>query len=215
VKRLSKILLIAATVPAGGVVAAIVGLNLYVQSPARRRDSGAAQPGPRNPLKSPMSRWGWSGVQIAGVRIPSEGRNLLEASSFSAEYRLIPLFHRQLAIRKMVLDSPKVIWAQNAEGKWVLPALPDKGRKENAALQMPPARRRNRPRHPARAASRCSWIALRSITAPSNCWTRSKIASPWPPTWRCATRSIPRVRWKGPSRPSASIWQDALTRSMK
>jgi len=181
---------------------------------ARRRGFRSSSASPRHSAGNHQCLGGfWSGVQIAGVRIPSKGAILLKRARFRRSLPADPAFHRQLAIRKMVLDSPKVIWAQNAEGKWVLPAPAGQGPQENAAPAKCPARRRNRPRHPARAAFEGSWIALRINNGSSNCWTRSKNRIALPPTWRCATRSIPRVSGRD-HRGQAHRLQDA-SRSMK
>jgi uncharacterized protein involved in outer membrane biogenesis len=139
VKRLRKILLVVLGLVVVLIVAALVGLNLYVQSPgAIARIQAQLSDALGIPLQITSVSVGWNGVRVSGVRIPGEsGGNFLEANSFSADYQLWPLLSKHLVIDRMVLDSPKVIWAQNAEGKWVLPMLPEKARKENPVLNPP------------------------------------------------------------------------------
>ncbi len=139
-KRVPKILTITALLLLLLVVAVAVGLNLYVQSPgAQARIQQQISEALGIPMEITSTSIGLGTVQISGVRFPNGEQNLLEARSFSAEYQLWPLLQRRLEIRKMVLDSPKIYWAQNADGKWVLPAMPDKGRKEAPALPNAPA----------------------------------------------------------------------------
>src|SRR4029453_1264898 len=65
----------------------------------------------------------WSDFRINGITVPAEQGNFLEASSFSARYRLLPLLRKRLVIYEMRMENPKVVWTQNEEGKWVLPTL--------------------------------------------------------------------------------------------
>jgi uncharacterized protein involved in outer membrane biogenesis len=148
VKRLRKFLLVVLGLVVLLIAGAMVGLNLYVQSPgAIARIQGQLTDALGIPLQITSVSVGWSGVRITGLRIPGEGGgNFLEANSFSADYRLWPLLSKHLVIDRMVLDSPKVIWAQNAEGKWVLPVLPEKAHKENPVLPNAPAPKTGQPR---------------------------------------------------------------------
>jgi hypothetical protein len=122
VKRLLKVLLVLVILlllVAGG---AIYGVRSWVQS-----DKGAARIQAElgkalgMPLEIGHATLSWGGVRLVGVKIASEGQTFLEAPAFTTEYQIMPLLHRQVVLRKMVLESPTVIWPQNAEGKWVLP----------------------------------------------------------------------------------------------
>jgi hypothetical protein len=122
VKRLLKVLLVLFVLLlllAGG---AVYGVRSWVQS-----DKGAARIQAElgkalgMPLEIGHATLDWSGVRLVNVKIASEGQTFLEAPAFTTEYQLMPLLHRQVVLRKMVLESPKVVWPQNAEGKWVLP----------------------------------------------------------------------------------------------
>ena len=91
VKRVSKAILIAFGVLVILIVAAIFGLNMYVQTPAAQ---ARIQEGISRALGLPVqitsATVGWGGLKIAGVRIPTEQRPFLEANSFTAEYRMLP-----------------------------------------------------------------------------------------------------------------------------
>ncbi len=127
VNRLSKVILIAIAALAVIVVAALVGINLYVQSPATQvRIQAELSKALRLPLKitsTTVTLWG--GLHMSGLSVPPINGSQMEAKSFDADYRLLPLFHGQLAVSKMTLDSPHILWAQDAEGRWRLPGLPD------------------------------------------------------------------------------------------
>jgi type II secretion system protein N len=123
VKKVSKAILVglaALVVLAGALVA---GLNLFVQSPASQLQiqeelSGAL----RMPLKfvnigvSPLGR-----LRITGITIPNAGVNFLEATSFDARFRLLPLLRGRLELTRMRMENPKILWMQSADGKWKLP----------------------------------------------------------------------------------------------
>ena len=122
-KKVSKAILIGLAVVVALVAALLVGLNLYVQSPgAQARIQEELSKALRLPLKiTNTSVSPWSDLRITGISIPGGEANFLEATSFTARYRLLPLLEGKLVIPEMRVENPKVIWAQNAEGKWVLP----------------------------------------------------------------------------------------------
>jgi hypothetical protein len=124
VKKVSKAILIGFAVLVVLVVALLVGLNLYIQSPgAQARIQEELSKALRLPLKiTNTSVSPWSDLRITGISIPDGEANFLEATSFSARYRLLPLLQGKLVISEMQVQSPKVIWIQNAEGKWKLPS---------------------------------------------------------------------------------------------
>jgi uncharacterized protein involved in outer membrane biogenesis len=112
----------------------VVAVNLYVQSPTtQRRIQEEISRALRVPIEiTSASVTPWGDLRIAGITVPSEGGNFLEATSFSARYEVLPLLRGKLIITKMILESPKIVWAQNSEGRWALPALPDTGEKKRA-----------------------------------------------------------------------------------
>ncbi len=141
VNRVSKAILIAAGGLAALVAAGAIGVNLYVQSPgAQARIQAELSQALNVPLEiTHTTVTPWSGLRISGLAVPGDGRKLLEADSFTARYRLLPLFKKRLVISEMLLDSPRIVWAQNDEGKWVLPLLPDKKPKSETGPGEKPA----------------------------------------------------------------------------
>jgi type II secretion system protein N len=123
VKKVSKAILIGLAVLVALVVALLVGLNLYIQSPgAQARIQEELSKSLRLPLKiTNTSVSPWSDLRITGISIPNGDANFLEATSFTARYRLLPLLQGKLVIPEMQVESPKVLWIQTAEGKWKLP----------------------------------------------------------------------------------------------
>ncbi len=101
---------------------AVFGLGWYVGSEGGRvRIESELGKALGVPVAIRESSLGWSGLRLSGVRILADGQTFLEAPLFTARYRLGPLFHREVVLHKMVLESPQITWPQNAEGKWVLP----------------------------------------------------------------------------------------------
>jgi hypothetical protein len=123
VKKLSKAILIALGVMLALAVAAGFAVNLFIQSPGvQARIQEEISRALRVPLKiTNTSVTPWSDLRITGITIPNGAANLLEVSAFNARYRLLPLFTGKLIIHDMSVDSPKIVWPQNAEGKWELP----------------------------------------------------------------------------------------------
>ena len=114
----------------GGLVAlvllAFLGLNLYLKSPGTQAQ---IQDAVGDALGTPIeitstSITPWSDLRINGIRLPgaAEGEaSIGEAPGFTASYRLLPLFGKKLVVTAMTLETPKVVWRQNAEGRWVWP----------------------------------------------------------------------------------------------
>ncbi len=128
VNRLSKAILIAFASLVAVAVLGFIGLNLYVQSPGTQARIQAEL---SRALSIPLEITNttitpWTGLRITGIAVPGDDGNLLEANSFSARYRFWPLLRRKLVIHQMILESPRIIWAQNAQGKWKLPTLPER-----------------------------------------------------------------------------------------
>ena len=122
-KKLSKAILIAVGAVVALVIAVVFGINLYIQSPVvQARIQEEISRSLRVTLKiTNTSLTPWNDLRITGITIPNGATNLLEAASFNARYRLLPIFSGKLVIYGMSVDSPKIVWLQNAEGKWELP----------------------------------------------------------------------------------------------
>jgi hypothetical protein len=135
VKKLSKAILIALGAMLALVVAVVFGVNLYIQSPGvQARIQEEISRALRVPLKiTNTSVTPWSDLNINGITIPNGGTNLLEAAAFRARYRLWPVFTGRLVIYEMSVENPKIIWPQNADGKWTLPKADVAAKKSAAA----------------------------------------------------------------------------------
>jgi hypothetical protein len=107
----------------------LLGVNLYVQSQgaqAKIQQELSRRLGTRLEIRS-MSVTPWGGLQLSGITIPQTSsvgpRHFLEAKTFQLRVRFFSLFSRRLVIKEVSLIKPKVVWPQNAEGKWRLPGL--------------------------------------------------------------------------------------------
>jgi type II secretion system protein N len=111
------------------ILAAVIllGLNLYVESQGTQ---ARIQQELRQRLGTALhigriSVTPWGGLKLSGITIPetSEGgaANFLEANRFVLRVRIWSLFSQRLVIRDVSLVDPKVVWPQNADGKWRLP----------------------------------------------------------------------------------------------
>jgi hypothetical protein len=137
VKKVSKAILIGLAVVVALAVALVVGLNLYVQSPgAQARIQEELSKALRLPLKiTNTSVTPWSDLRITGISVPHGDANFLEAASFTARYRLLPLLEGKLIITEMRVENPKVVWVQNSEGKWKLPEPEEAAVESRAAAE--------------------------------------------------------------------------------
>ena len=110
------------------VVFGLFCVNLYIQSPRTQEQiQGQLSRALRMPLKITNTTLSpWNGLRITGITIPNGDTTFLEAGSFAADYRMLPLLAGKLSISEMSIDHPKVVWKQDAEGKWKLPALEKK-----------------------------------------------------------------------------------------
>jgi len=107
---------------------ALLVVNLYVQSheaQARIQQELSRKLGIPIRIRS-LSVTPWGGLTLTGITIPqSVGDGIgdfLQARSFHLHVRYLPLFSRRLIIKEVSLLAPNVIWPQDADGKWRLPA---------------------------------------------------------------------------------------------
>ena len=122
----------------------LIGVNLYVQSQGAQ---GKIQQELSRSLGVPlkirsMSVTPWGGLELSGITIPQtvSGRpgDFLEARTFRLRVRFLSLFSRRLVIKEVSLVDPKVVWLQNAEGKWRLPET-QAARPETVSTNQPSA----------------------------------------------------------------------------
>jgi AsmA-like protein len=127
VQKLRRLAVIAlgALIGVGAVV--LLGVNLYVQSQGAQ---GKIQQELSRSLGVPlkirsMSVTPWGGLELSGITIPQAGsggaKDFLKARTFRLRVRFLSLFGRRLVIKEVSLVGPKIVWPQNAEGKWRLP----------------------------------------------------------------------------------------------
>jgi AsmA-like C-terminal region/AsmA family len=105
----------------------LVGVNLYVQSQgAQAKIQHELSRSLGVPLKiRSMSVTPWGGLELSGITIPQTSsvgpKHFLEAKTFRLRVRFLSLFSRRIVIKEISLVKPRVIWPQDAEGKWRLP----------------------------------------------------------------------------------------------
>jgi type II secretion system protein N len=145
VKRIGRILLwIIGTILVLGCIL-LLATNLYVQSQGtHRRIQQELSERLGTPLRlRQISITPWSGLQLNGITIPQEpeklGGNFLEARSFQLRVKFLSLFSDHLVIRRVMLNRPVVVWAQNSAGKWRLPELPPPKKKSPPRVAGAPA----------------------------------------------------------------------------
>ena len=148
-KKAGRIALITAAVLIGTLVAALLGVNLYVQShgtQARIQRELSERLGTELRIHR-ISVTPWWGLKLTGITIPQTNAavasDFLKAETFRLRIRFASLFSGRLVIKEVSLVRPKVVWGQNADGKWRIPAAeqritsPTVGPAE--ATELPPA----------------------------------------------------------------------------
>ena len=130
-KKLRRITLIALGVVIGLGAVLLIGVNLYVQSQgaqAKIQQELSRRLGTPLGIRS-MSVTPWGGLELSGITIAQTSsvgpRHFLEAKTFRLRVRFLSLFSRRLVIKEISLINPKVVWPQDAEGKWRLPSSQD------------------------------------------------------------------------------------------
>ncbi len=128
----------------------VIGANLYVQSQgtqARIQQELSQRLGTTLRIRR-ISVTPWWGLKLSGITIPQTDPGMsgdfLEAKTFRLRIRFTSLFSQQLLIKEISLIDPTVVWAQNGDGKWRVPSLPeksivDKGRATEKNISAPAA----------------------------------------------------------------------------
>lgn len=130
-KRLSKVILITLVVAVLLVAAILGGAIVYSQSgDARAQIEESLTKALKTPIRiTRIDFMPWRELRAEGVSVPASEQTdtpLAAAPSFRADYRFWPLLRGELQLHSLVLDQPHLIWAQNAEGKWVWPTIAKK-----------------------------------------------------------------------------------------
>ncbi len=144
-KQAGRIALIFAAVLIGLTAAALLAVNLYVQSQgtqARIQRELSQRLGTELRIQR-ISVTPWWGLKLTGITIPqandSVGTEFLRAKTFRLRVRLGSLFTGRLVINEISLVEPRVVWAQNVDGKWRIPLAEQRQEKRAiAAAAQPP-----------------------------------------------------------------------------
>ena len=107
----------------------ILAANLYIQSkPTQQKIERKLSKTLHVPLgiqRASLTPWG--GLSITGIAVPQaqpeSNVHFLDAQECCIHFRFFPLFRRKLVIDQVLLDTPKVVWIQNASGRWVFPEV--------------------------------------------------------------------------------------------
>jgi type II secretion system protein N len=127
---MSRLLLIGLGLIVGVALLILLGVNMYVQSrgtQARIQQELSQRLGTTLRIQR-ISVTPWAGLKLTGITIPQSqpgvSSDFLKAKSFRLRIRFSSLFGGQLVIKEISLINPEVVWAQNADGKWRLPSMP-------------------------------------------------------------------------------------------
>jgi hypothetical protein len=130
VKKTSRLLLIGLGLIVGAALLILIGVNMYVQSrgtQARIQQELSQRLGTTLRIQR-ISVTPWAGLKLTGITIPQSqpgvSPDFLKAKSFRLRIRFSSLFGGHLVIKEISLINPEVVWAQNTDGKWRLPSMP-------------------------------------------------------------------------------------------
>jgi type II secretion system protein N len=139
---MSRLLLIGLGLIVGVALLILIGVNMYVQSrgtQARIQQELSQRLGTTLRIQR-ISVTPWAGLKLTGITIPQSqpgiSPDFLKAKSFRLRIRFSSLFGGQLVIKEISLINPEVVWAQNTDGKWRLPSMPQRPA-EPIALEKP------------------------------------------------------------------------------
>jgi type II secretion system protein N len=139
VKKLRRVLLVGLAVILGLAVLILIGVNMYVQSQgtqARIQQELSQRLGTTLNIRR-ISVTPWWGLKLTGITIPQSqpgvSPDFLTAKTFRLRIKFGSLFSQRLVIKEISLVNPEVVWAQNADGKWRVPSMP-----QDTALKVPP-----------------------------------------------------------------------------
>src|SRR5919109_2149154 len=127
-RKLRRLVVIAlgALIALGAVL--LLGVNLYVQSQgaqAKIQQELTRTLGVPLKIRS-MSVTPWGGLELSGITISQTSsvgpKDFLQAKTFRLRVRFVSLFSQRLVIKEVSLINPRIVWPQDAEGKWRLPS---------------------------------------------------------------------------------------------
>jgi AsmA-like C-terminal region len=144
VQKLRRLVVIALGALIALSVVLLLGVNLYVQSQgtqAKIQQELSRSLGVPLKIRS-MSVTPWGGLELSGITIPQTesvgSKHFLQAKTFRLRVRFASLFSRRLVINEVSLINPRVVWPQNAEGKWRLPSVQAVGPRRVSVKQTSP-----------------------------------------------------------------------------
>ena len=146
-KKLTRVVLFVGGAILALLAAALLAVNLYVQSQgtqARIEQELSQRLGATLHIRR-ISVTPWFGLKLTGITMPQADPatttgDFLRADTFRLRVRLASLFSRRLVITEISLINPKVVWAQDDDGKWRLPAsFPEEPEPALAAATAPGA----------------------------------------------------------------------------
>jgi uncharacterized protein involved in outer membrane biogenesis len=107
--RVPRLLLIAAGALVVLGIAAVIAINLYVQSgPVQARIAEAVGPA-IGPVRIARTGWTpWGGLQLHGIQSEPEAGTRLEADTLVLRVDLLPLLARQVNVREFRIESPRI-----------------------------------------------------------------------------------------------------------
>ncbi len=127
-KKISRVALYFGGAVLAFLIVGLLAVNLYVQSHAtqERIQRELSQRLGTTLRIQRISVTPWGGLKLSGISMPQEegkgADDFLRADTFRLRVRLASLFSQRLVIKEVSLVRPTVIWAQNENGKWRLPA---------------------------------------------------------------------------------------------
>jgi len=146
VKKLSRVLLIVLGAILGVAILILIGVNMYVQSQgtqARIQQELSQRLGTTLHLRR-ISVTPWAGLKLSGITIPQSQpgvpSDFLTAKTFRLRIKFSSLFSQRLVIKEISLINPEVVWAQNQDGKWRVPSMPEPVTTESSAAKTETAR---------------------------------------------------------------------------
>jgi type II secretion system protein N len=127
---MTRVLFIALALIPGIAVVILIGVNLYVQSQgtqARIQQELSQRLGTTLRVRR-ISVTPWAGLKLTGITIPQTQPGVrgdfLTAKTFRLKIKFTSLFSQRLVIKEVSLIQPEIVWAQNHDGKWRVPAGP-------------------------------------------------------------------------------------------
>ncbi len=124
-KRFAKIILVILAAVAGGLVVALIGINLYLQSgDVQQRIRLVTEQALGTPVTVNRTIYTpWGGLTLSGLSLPDPtvpGAKLVDAPTFSVRFEFFPLLGKKFVISEVSLSGPHLMLRQAADRRWLL-----------------------------------------------------------------------------------------------